>query len=84
MKKLVQHLNTCITSTSHTLIINDDQVDLFYLFEALELQVYVNGSLIYSRNFQPGRVALNYINVIDVAIQIYTSYKKKINHSVIC
>lgn len=75
-KKQVQNIVTEIVSTQHCIKINEDWIELVYLFNESTLQVHVNAELIYSRKFDPSRIVLSYLNVIDVTVTIYQQYKK--------
>jgi hypothetical protein len=78
IKKVTQELKSEVISTQHYIKINDDELDVIFDFSIMNLQVHLNGSLIYSRTFQPNRVGLNYLNVLEVTIYIYSNYIKSI------
>lgn len=63
-----------ILSSHHSVIINQSQIDIVYLFQPSELQIFVDGHLIQSRTFHPGRVAINYLNLIEIAEHIYSNF----------
>ena len=75
-KKQVNSLNTEIITTQHCIKVNEDWIELIYIFNESTLQVHLNSELIYSRKFDPSRIVLSYLNVIEVAITIYTHHKK--------
>ena len=76
IRKLTQKLNTEIISTQHYIKINEDEIELIYNFNDMTIQLHVNAELVYYRKFQPNRIALNYLNVLEVAIMIYDKHKK--------
>ncbi len=75
-KKQVKSLTTEIISTQHCIKINEDYLEVIYLFSDSTLQVHLNNEMIYSRKFDPSRIVLSYLNVIEVTVMIYTQYKK--------
>jgi hypothetical protein len=76
LRKLTNKFNTEIISTQHYIKVNEDEIELIYNFNDMTIQMHINAELVYHRKFQPNRVALNYLNVLEVAIMIYDNYKK--------
>ena len=70
------NLNSEIISTQHYIKVNEDEIELIYNFREMTIQMHINAELVYYRKFQPNRIALNYLNVLEVAIMIYTNYRK--------
>jgi hypothetical protein len=75
-KKQVKTLTTEIITTQHCIKINEDWIELIYIFNESTLQVYVNEELVYSNRFNPSRIVLSYLNVLEVAVMIYERHKK--------
>jgi hypothetical protein len=80
LRKLTHTLNTEIISTQHYIKVGEDEIELIYDFSTMNLELHLNAELIYSRRFQPNRIALNYLNVLEVAIFILEDYKKRENN----
>ena len=74
MKSPRYHHEVEIISSHHTLMINQVQLDIVYLFKPSELHVFADGKLIQARTFTPSRVAISYMNLIEVAEHIYSNY----------
>jgi ribosomal protein L31 len=72
----LKNLNVEVISSNHTLMINDSQIDLWYMFDSGSLQMFVDGRLIISSRFHPSRLMLNYNNIIEVAVRVYEFDKK--------
>lgn len=66
-----------ILSTSHTVGIDNTQLDIFYFFESHTMEVYIDGELFMHAQFSPARAILSYTNVIDVAVFYYETYAKR-------
>lgn len=63
-----------IISTSHTIGIDNTQIDIFYFFVSHTMEVYANGILLIHAQFHPSRIILSYTNVIDIASLYYEIY----------
>ena len=70
---------TEIISTQHYIKINEDEIELIYNLREMTIEMHVNAKLVYYRKFQPNRIALNYLNVLEVAIMIYSQFKNNKN-----
>jgi hypothetical protein len=70
IEQLKRPIKVEVINTMHSLLIDGDEVDLWYLFSENEMQVFVNGECFISTKFYPSRLMLNYNNVIEVAVHM--------------
>jgi hypothetical protein len=66
-----------IITTSHTIEIKGKQIDLWYNFDQMTLQAFIDGVLILDSSFQPTRQSFNYVNVMDVSKTLLDNYEKR-------
>lgn len=69
-----KHHEVRIISTQHTVEINGLQIDISYIFEALTIQIFVEGKLVQSGLFHPSRLVINYVNLVEIAEHIYDTH----------
>lgn len=65
-----------ILSSQHTVMIEGFQIDLFYDLHNARMELFIDGAIQVSCVFRPNKVALNYSNILEVAIYYYERFKK--------
>jgi hypothetical protein len=66
-----------IKSILTTVEIDDNQVDICYDFGSCMIDVFVDSQQIISWYFTPSRTIYNHMNMIELAAQALTRWKKK-------
>lgn len=66
-----------IINSQHCIRIDDHYIEICYYFENNTMTVFVDDEQIRKVTYTPGRVMINYVNLIDVAITIYDHWKRQ-------
>ena len=66
-----------LIDSHHCIMIDGQQVDIFYSFERNTLSVYIEAEEQIITRYNPARMVLNYNNIIDVATTYYSYYLKR-------
>lgn len=64
-----------VISSNHTVIIDENQIDLWYNFERSWMQIFVNGEEQVGYHFSPSFKSFNYVNILEVATTILKRYR---------
>jgi len=70
MKAQIQSIITSIQ-------VEDFQVDICYNFSVCEIEIFVDGQQTLKWYFVPERMIYNHMNMIEIAAQAVTKWKKK-------
>ena len=66
-----------IVTSNFTVMIENVQIDIWYNFSNSSMEVFIDGQLIISSTFRPNHVALNYSNVLTVAVYYFEVWRKR-------
>ena len=68
-----------VASSNHTLVIDEYQIDVWYNFLSLWMQIFVDGKLVIEGSFSPTAKSFNYVNILDVGITALNFYKNRMD-----
>ncbi len=72
-------MKATILQSHHVVQIDNTQIDLFYFFTTNNIQIYMEGQLYISVQFNPARTILSYTNILDVTSYYYERWIKEQN-----
>jgi hypothetical protein len=70
-------MKATIIDTHHTVLINNEQVDLIYNFIDSTLTCFIDARQVTKAYFKPSRMILSYTNVMEVASYYYDMNEKR-------
>lgn len=69
-----------ILATNHTIVIDGQQIDLWFNFRESTIQAFIDGVLVMSSHYSSTHKSFNYINILEVATTLLQNHELKKLH----